>query len=74
MSLNKLPNGDDAPKYAVTAVSFSGEEKTETLTEWWYDGKLIEPIEESAEHYFYDVFDKVPFTITEIKHIEEQPK
>ncbi len=69
MTLNKLPDGTDAPKYEVTAVSFSGEEKTITLTEWWYEGRKVESIEDSAQSAFYDAFDKESFMVVSIVRI-----
>lgn len=70
MSLNKLPNGEDSPRYKCTAYRPStGETHTAVLTEWWCDGKRVESIEESAENYFYDFFDKGIFKITKIQKV-----
>lgn len=69
MSLNKLPNGADAPRYKVTAVSASDEERTIELIEWWNNGKRIQSIEDSARDAFYNLFDKESFEITEIKKL-----
>lgn len=41
---------------------------TEKFEEWWFEGKLVEPIEDTAEDYFYTAtFDKGPFKIINIK-------
>lgn len=69
MSLNKLPDGTDSPRFRVTAVSFSGEEKTLELQEWWFEGRRVETIEKSAEDAFYMAFDKESSHITEIVEI-----
>lgn len=54
-------------RFDCTAVGrLCGEEKVVRIVEWWYDGKLVETIEESAESVFYEIFDKHPFTITSI--------
>ena len=73
MTLNKLPNGSDAPRYECKAKSIHDEDDVRTLilTEWWNEGKLIESIEQSAESYFYDVFDKESFEIITISIIED---
>jgi len=73
-TLNKLPDGSPSPKYRCTAVGYAcGEEKTVVLQEWWYDGRLVESIEDSAEDYFYGEgesgFDKSPFNITSIEKV-----
>ncbi len=31
---------------------------TAELEEWWYEGRKVETIEETARGYFYDAFDK----------------
>ena len=68
MSLNKLPDGSPSPKYSVTAKTYDGEsEATEIITEWWYEGKQVCSIEESAKDFFYSLFDKHAFTITSIQ-------
>lgn len=71
MSLNKLPNGKDSPRYLVTAIKdYDGEEATLELQEWWYAGKKVEDIEVSAKNRFYDYFDKHSFEITNIEMIK----
>ena len=71
-TLNLLPNGEPSPFYLCTAINpNTDEEKTVVLTEWWYDYKKIESIENSANSYFYDVFDKGPFEIISIKKLTD---
>lgn len=72
MSLNKLPDGSNSPRFICKAIgNADGEEKTLELTEWWCDGKKVETIEQSAESYFYDAFDKASFEVISIEKIEE---
>ena len=69
MSLNKLPDGSPSPKYKCTARGYyCGTVKSVVLTEWWYDGKKVESIEETAKKYFYDGagFDKAPFKLVSV--------
>lgn len=72
MSLNKLPNGKDSPRYSVTAIkTCDGEKHTTVFQEWWYEGKKVCDIETSAEDYFYNYFDKASFKITNIELIKD---
>ncbi len=66
-TLNKLPDGSPSPVFTCVAESYEGERKVLELTEWWCDGRKVETIEESAEGYFYDVFDKASFTVISIE-------
>lgn len=69
-SLNKLPDGSPSPVFDCTAeCGIDGTYKHLEITEWWFEGKKVESIEESAESYFYDAFDKGPFTVTDIVRI-----
>jgi hypothetical protein len=69
-TLNKLPDGSPAPVFTCVAEGVDGEVKTLELTEWWYEGKKVETIEESAQHYFYDAFDKGSFEVKSITRIK----
>ena len=72
MTLNVLPTGEPSPQYECTAVGdYCGTEKAVVLTEWWFNHKKVEDIEESAMNYFYEEsgFDKAPFTILSITKI-----
>ena len=72
-TLNKLPDGSPAPQYAVTARAYDAEEAvTEILTEWWNEGKQVCSIEESAEDYFYGLFDKCGFIIEKIVRLDRR--
>lgn len=72
MSLNKLPNGSPSPMYKCTAVNAYDDTdiKIVVLQEWWCDGRLCQPITQTAEEYFYgdgeSGFDKAPFKILSI--------
>ncbi len=60
-------------RYECVAIAYLDDEvKTVVLTEWWFEGKLVESIEESAKHYFYDAFDKSPFKVVSIEKVVKQ--
>ena len=70
-TLNKLPDGSNAPEYKCVAYcEVLDETKTVTLIEWWYEGKKVQPIEQSAKEYFYEAFDKSPFKIKSVEEVE----
>ncbi len=69
-TLNKLPDGSPSPYYECTAIDTDDIEHTETLQEWWCDGKKVMSIEESAEDYFYGYFDKCWFELTRVRKVE----
>lgn len=70
MGLNMLPDGYPSPKFKASAVDIDGNEKTVTLTEWWYANEKVESIEKSVDNYFYDAFDKGYFKVTSISEVK----
>jgi hypothetical protein len=73
--LNTQPDGSPSPTWSVTARTwYSGETCTQVLQEWWYEGRQVTSIEESAKDYFYQFFDKQGFDIISIDRTDAPTK
>lgn len=70
MTLNKLPDGTDSPKFECVVEGMDGRRAVLVAQEWWYNGKRVQTIEATAHDYFYTAFDKAPFKIKSCKRLE----
>lgn len=73
--LNKLPNGMPSPQYTVVTADVDGVERTDIFTEWWNDGKQVEPIHKTIDDAMYgeSFYDKGYYKIISCTLIKPEP-